>query len=51
MGVVTRIDPVQHALGVATDDRERGAQLMRHVGEEIAPLRFIHLETAGHGVE
>ena len=38
-------------LGVAPDDRERGAQLVRHVGEEITPLRLIHLETAGHGFE
>ena len=43
MRVVTGIDPVEHPLGVAADDRERGAQLVRHVGEEIAPLRLIDL--------
>src|SRR5215203_3305533 len=51
MRVVTRVDPVQHSLGVTTDDGERGAQLMCDVGKKIAPLRLIHLESAGHGIE
>src|SRR3954466_9436537 len=51
MRVVTGVDPVEHALGVAADDREWGAELVRHVGEEIAPLRLIHLQAASHGIE
>ena len=34
MGVVAGVDPIEHPLGVAADDRERGAQLVRHVGEQ-----------------
>src|SRR5215203_5514054 len=51
MRVVTRVDPVQHSLGVTADDGEWGAQLMCDVGKKIAPLRLIHLESAGHGIE
>ncbi len=48
---VGRADAVEHRLDVAGDDRQRGPQLVAHVGEELATLALIDLEALDHRVE
>ena len=48
---VGRMHAVEERLDVALHDRERRAQLMRHIGEELLALRFIRAEARGHRVE
>ena len=45
------IDAVEHALQVALDDVQRGAQLVRHVGGQVAPLLVAALQLLHHVVE
>jgi hypothetical protein len=51
MGVVGRVDPVQHPLDIAPDHRQRGPQLVGDVGQQGAALGLVGLETLGHLVE
>ena len=48
---IGRVQAVQHGLGVPLDDRQRRAELVGHVGQEIAALFFAAAQTLGHGVE
>src|SRR5712691_7234006 len=51
MSLVGGMDAVEDGLDIPLDDRERGPELVTHVGEEPAPLLFASLETCAHGVE
>src|SRR3712207_7484473 len=51
MRVVARVNPVEHSLRVAANDRERSSQLVGDIGEEISPLRLIQLEACRRSEE
>ena len=46
-----RVDAVDDRLEVAGDDRQRRAQLVADVGEQVAALLLVGLQAGGHGVE
>jgi hypothetical protein len=49
--VVPGVDPVDHRLEPPAHDRQRRAQLVRHVGQERASLRVDRAEALAHRVE
>ncbi|MDQ4133088.1 MAG: hypothetical protein M3179_07760, partial [Actinomycetota bacterium] len=51
MGVVAGVDVVQLGLDAALEDGQGSAKLVRHVGEEPAPLGLRVRQSGGHVVE